>query len=116
MTDLRLRHRKTSALAVFLCGLAFAPLAARGADDAAAKLYQTKCVACHGADGSGNTTVGKTLKLADLRDPEIQKATDAAFTEIITKGKDKMPAYEKTLKPDQIKGLVSYVRSLADRK
>ena len=56
MIDLRLRQHKTSVLALLLWGLASAPLGARAADDAAAKLFQTKCVACHAADGSGNTT------------------------------------------------------------
>src|ERR1041385_2810525 len=99
---------KTLPVVVPLSGIALAPLAAR-ADDASAKLFQAKCIACHAADGGGNTTVGKTLKIKDLRDPEVAKETDAALAEIIAKGKDKMPAYEKTLKPDQIKGLVVYI-------
>jgi cytochrome c6 len=103
-------------MAFVLCSLwVFAQLPAR-ADDAAAKLYQTKCVACHAADGGGNTTVGKALKIADLRDPEVQKQSDADLTMVIAKGKNKMPAYEKTLKPEEIKGLVAYVRSLASKK
>src|ERR1700680_3851049 len=95
---------------VFLLG------ASTRADDAAAKLYQTKCVACHAADGSGNTTVGKTLMIKDLRDPDGQKQSDADLTTIVAKGKNKMPAYEKTLKADEIKGLVAYVRGLAAKK
>jgi mono/diheme cytochrome c family protein len=90
--------------------------AAARADDAAAKLYQTKCVACHAADGSGNTTVGKALMIKDLRDPDVQKQSDADLTAIIAKGKNKMPAYEKTLKPDEITSLVAYVRGLATKK
>ena len=86
------------------------------ADDAAAKLYQSKCAVCHGADGIGNTTLGKALKIKDLHDPEVQNMTDAELTTIITKGKDKMPAYEKALKADEIKGLVAYVRELAKKK
>jgi mono/diheme cytochrome c family protein len=86
------------------------------ADDASAKLYQMKCVACHGADGVGNTTVGKALKITDFHDPDVQKESDADLTTIIAKGKNKMPSYEKTLKPDEIKGLVAYVRELAGKK
>jgi mono/diheme cytochrome c family protein len=88
---------------------------ARAADDATVKLYQSKCAACHGPDGSGNTTVGKALKLKDIRDPEVQKESDADLTTLIAKGKDKMPANEKSLKPDQIKALVGYVRELAKK-
>jgi mono/diheme cytochrome c family protein len=97
------------------CALFFA-VRARAADDATVKLYQTKCAACHGPDGSGNTPVGKTLKIKDVRDPESQKMTDDELTTLIAKGKDKMPANEKTLKPDQIKALVGYVHELAQKK
>ena len=45
-----------------------------------------------------------------------QKQTDAELTGIITNGKNKMPAYGKTLKADDIKGLVAYIRSLAPAK
>jgi mono/diheme cytochrome c family protein len=86
------------------------------ADDVAAKLYQSKCAACHGPDGSGNTPVGKTLKLRDLRDPDVQKQTDADLAQIIAKGKDKMPAYDKSLKPDEIKGLAAFVHELGAKK
>jgi mono/diheme cytochrome c family protein len=85
------------------------------ADDATAKLYGMKCVACHGADGVGNTTVGKALKIKDFHDPDVQKESDADLTTIIAKGKNKMPSYEKTLKPEEIKGLVGYVRELAKK-
>jgi mono/diheme cytochrome c family protein len=34
---------------------------------------------------------------------------------VITAGKGKMPAYGKSLKPDQVKDLVAYIRSLATK-
>jgi len=101
----------------------FAPLAlvlflgvSARADDASAKLYQTKCTACHGADGAGSTPAGKALKIRDFHDPDVQKESDADLTTIIASGKNKMPSYEKTLKPDEIKGLVAYVRELSGKK
>ena len=90
------------------------PLATR-ADDASAKLYQSKCAACHGPDGSGNTPAGKALKVVPFSDPDVQKLSDADLTAIIAKGKNKMPGYEKSLKPDEIKGLVAYVRELGKK-
>ena len=101
--------------AALVIGMTFA-LTARAADEATVKLYQTKCAACHAADGSGNTTVGKALMLKDIRDPEVQKMTDAELTTLFTKGKGKMPANEKALKPEQIKALVEYTRELAQKK
>lgn len=81
------------------------------ADDAAT--YKTKCAACHGADGKGETPMGKKFGLKDLASPEVQKMSDDGLTSIIADGKDKMPSYKKSLKPDEIKGLVAYIRSLA---
>ena len=38
--------------------------------------------------------------------------SDAEVSTIITDGKDKMPPYGKTLKAEDIKGLVAYIRTL----
>jgi mono/diheme cytochrome c family protein len=108
--------RKATLIAVVLAGLMFLYLPAHAADDATVKLYQTKCAACHGPDGSGNTPVGKTLKIKDFSDPDSQKMTDDELTTLIAKGKEKMPANEKTLKPAQIAALVGYVHELAQKK
>jgi mono/diheme cytochrome c family protein len=75
--------------------------------------YKQKCTPCHAADGSGNNVMGKKLNIRDLRSPEVQKMSDAELTEIIAKGKDKMPSYEKTLNAADIAGLVGYIRSIA---
>ena len=48
--------------------------------------------------------------------PEVQNQDDAEMTAIITKGKNKMPAYEKSLKDTQIKDLVAYTRALGKKK
>jgi mono/diheme cytochrome c family protein len=83
--------------------------------DAGAALYKTKCAACHGPDGKGETAIGKANKLRDLGSPEAQAKGDAELTAIIENGKGKMPAYGKSLKPEQIKDLVAYVRSFAKK-
>lgn len=88
-----------------------ASLPVRAQDGAA--LYKTKCVACHGADGKGQTAIGKTNKVRDLGSAEVQKQSDAELTGLIEAGKGKMPAYGKSLKPEQVKELVGYIRSLA---
>jgi cytochrome c6 len=82
------------------------------ADEAGEKLYQAKCAACHGADGKGETAVGKASKIRDLGSAEAQKQGDADLAGIITSGKNKMPGYGKSLKPEQIKDLVTYIRGL----
>ena len=77
--------------------------------------YKTKCVACHAADGSGNTTAGKSLKVRDLRSAEVQKQSDDQLFNLIAKGKGKMPGYEKTLGAEKCKELVAYVRHLGGK-
>jgi len=75
-------------------------------------LYKAKCVACHGPDGKGETAVGKANKIRDLGSADVQAQSDDVIAGIIGSGKGKMPAYGKSLKPDQIKELVAYIRSL----
>src|SRR5713226_6314099 len=59
--------------------------------------YKAKCAVCHAANGSGDTSMGKKMKLRDLRSPEVQKQTDSELSDVIAKGKGKMPAYAKQL-------------------
>jgi mono/diheme cytochrome c family protein len=99
-----------------VCVLLLLAVSARGADEATIKLYQAKCASCHAADGSGTTVVGKALKLRDIRDPEVQKISDADLTTLIAKGKEKMPGIEKSATAEQIKALVAYTRELAQKK
>lgn len=91
------------AVAAALLGLAALPVRAQSAGES---LYKTKCAACHGADGKGETAIGKANKLQDLGSADVQKQSDTQLTEIITNGKNKMPAYGKSMKPEQIKDLV----------
>jgi cytochrome c6 len=108
------RITKVSIGAAALAALAFVSVPAQ-AQDAGAATYKTKCAACHGADGKGETSIGKTNKIRDLSSADVQQQSDADLTGIITTGKGKMPAYGKSLKPDQVKELVTYIRSLAKK-
>jgi cytochrome c6 len=95
-----------------LAGVLLLNVSVGRADDAGQKLYSSKCAACHGPDGKGETAVGKANKLHDLASSDVQKQSDEDLTTIITGGKGKMPAYGKSLKPEQIKALVEYIRTL----
>jgi cytochrome c6 len=77
-----------------------------------ADLFKSKCATCHGADGKGDTAMGKALKLRDLSSADVQKQSDAELTTIITSGKGKMPSYDGKLTKDQIGDVVKYVRTL----
>jgi len=85
------------------------PVFASPADPA---LYKSKCASCHGADGAGQTPVGKSMKVKDLRADAVQKQTDLELTKTISGGKGKMPAYGKQLSTPQIQSLISHIRTL----
>jgi len=74
--------------------------------------FKAKCAMCHGADGKGDTSMGKTMKLRDLGSADVQGQSDADLTGIIANGKGKMPKYDGKLSKDQISDLVKYIRTL----
>jgi mono/diheme cytochrome c family protein len=67
---------------------------------------------CHGADGKGDTGMGKTLKIRDLGSADVQSQSDADLAKIITDGKGKMPKYDGKLTKDQIDDVVKFIRTL----
>jgi mono/diheme cytochrome c family protein len=83
------------------------------ADDNSAALYKQKCASCHGTDGKGDAPAGKSMKVRSFADPDVAKISDDDLAAIIEKGKGKMPSYSKSMKPDEIKAMVAYIRSLA---
>jgi cytochrome c6 len=85
------------------------------AENGAEALYKSKCAACHGPDGSGSA-VGQKLGAHDFHSGVVQKQSDGDLTGIIANGKNKMPSYSKTLKADEIAGLVGYIRSMGAAK
>jgi cytochrome c553 len=80
--------------------------------------WDSLCAKCHGADGKGQTTMGKKLGIKDLTDAKVQSELkdDAAFKTIKegkkdADGKTVMKAYV-TLSDEEIKDLVTFVRGL----
>jgi mono/diheme cytochrome c family protein len=86
------------------------PATLAAADGAA--IYKAKCAMCHGADGGGMTPMGKSMKLRDLRSPEVQKLSDAELTKVTADGKGKMPAYKGKLTDAEISAVVAHMRAL----
>lgn len=82
------------------------------AADSGADVFKSKCAACHGAEGKGDTAMGKGMKLKDLGSDDVQKMSDADLTTVIEKGKKPMPAYEGKLTKEQITDVVKYIRTL----
>lgn len=80
-------------------------------------VYLAKCSHCHGADGSGDTVLGRNLKLLDMRSAEAQKFSDDEMIAIIASGTDRgrMSGFRKKLGPKMVEQLASYVRGLAGK-
>ena len=103
---------KTRSLVILTALALFLSLPAMAAGPDGAAIYKSKCTACHGADGSGQTPVGKSMKIRDLRSPEVQKQTDVQLTDVIAGGKGKMQGYGKTLSTADIQALIAHIRTL----
>ena len=104
---MKLISLRMALVTLLVCGAIAVCSSSAAAQDAAAT-YKAKCAMCHGPDGKG----GK-MGTRDFASAEVKAETDAQLTDIITKGKGKMPSYDGKLKAEDIKGLVAYIRSLA---
>ena len=82
------------------------------AQTGATDTYKSKCLACHGADGLGNTPMGKPLAVKPYNAPDVLKLSNADLTTIIKNGKNNMPAFNGKLTDAQIKDLVAYIHTL----
>lgn len=79
--------------------------------------WDKSCKKCHGAEGKGDTTMGKKLEIKDLTDAKVQASLkdDEMFKAIKEGVKDgdkvRMKAIEG-LSDEEIKAMVAYVRTL----
>lgn len=92
------------------------------ADEAVAANWKKHCTKCHDKDGSGDTKMGKKLKVRDYRDPAVQADMSdeqmmKAMTEgIKEEGKDKFamkPVADK-LSEEEMLSLVALIRTFAN--
>jgi len=79
------------------------------------KVYKAKCAGCHGPDGAASTAAGKAMKARDFCSDEVKKESDADWTDIISKGKNKMPSFSGKISDADIKDVVAYIRSLCKK-
>lgn len=102
-----------TAVAVTLATPAFS------ADEAVLASYKKHCAACHGADGKGQTTMGKKVSCkdysdakvtAEVKDDEALKAVKEGLKD--KAGKELMKPFSAKLSDDEIKALVAHVRTL----
>ena len=79
--------------------------------------WDKNCKSCHGADGKGQTTMGKRAGCKDYTDPKVQEALkdDKAFKSLkegMKEGdKELMKPFAGKLTDDEIKALVAHMRT-----
>jgi cytochrome c553 len=102
---------KVSALAVVLVG----GMSVMAADAKAS--WDKECAKCHGADGKGQTKMGRQSGAKDYTDPKVQAEMDDAKAVTRIKdglkenGKEKMKPYADKFSEDEMKALVAHMRS-----
>lgn len=99
---------RSAVLGVLSLSLAVPAIAQQGGE----ATYKAKCAMCHGADGTGNTPMGKNMKLRSFKSAEDMKATDAELFKQTKDGVGKMQGYAGKLTDAQINDVVTYIRTL----
>ena len=105
----------TVAFVWLVVGVATVAVAASESDPGVVN-FEMHCATCHAPNGSGDTAVGKSIKIPDLRSPAIQSQSDAQLAEIIANGKGAMPPFKSNLSTDEIDALAKHIRQLAKTK
>jgi mono/diheme cytochrome c family protein len=77
-------------------------------------LYGINCQVCHGADGTGNSTLSRFFnpKPFDLTSDAVQKQPDDQIFLVITHGRDPMPGLAENVLPLDRWNVINYVRTL----
>jgi len=81
------------------------------------RIYQYRCVSCHGTTGNGDgpDAIDLGIHPAKFLDPALREETDGALFWKITTGKKPMPDYGRKLSPTDRWNVINYLRTLARR-
>ena len=102
-------------LAMILLACAAGVCSANAAD--VKENWDKNCKSCHGADGKGQTVMGKKAGCKDYTDPKVQEGLkDAEAFKAVKEGlkkdgKDLMKSFAEKLTDDEIKALVAHMRT-----
>jgi cytochrome c553 len=114
-SEMRLRRIMKRILTLSIAIMAVSALSAKAAD--AKANYEKGCAKCHGADGKGETKMGKKSGAKDYTSAKVQDGLkdDAAFKAIKEGYKDKdgkeVMKPSEGLSDDEIKALVAHMRT-----
>jgi cytochrome c553 len=106
---------KTITTLILAGAMTFALEVSLGAE--AIELWGKHCASCHGKDGKGQTKMGAKAGVKDYTDAKVQDAMkdDAAFKAVKEglkeKDKELMKPFAEKLTDDEIKALITYIRT-----
>jgi len=79
------------------------------------ELFRRHCTPCHGKSGKGDGPAAAYLnpRPADLTKAEVVgQLSDEELLDVITNGRRTMPSFRALLKPEELRAVAAYVRSL----
>ena len=107
-------HRPSVCIAVIFGVLGLSHLGSPPASAAdGAVLYDANCVKCHGADGRGDTPVGRALKAASLVEPKWAAEDSAEAVVSAFRANPKHKAVASKVSDDDLRSIAVYLRKLA---
>lgn len=104
-------------------GPAFSDIDPKPASRSPAQLYALRCAACHGTEGRGDGPNAENLPVRPTPHADAQvmslRPDDSLYDAIAGGGwimgkNARMPPFGETLAPDDIRGLVRYIRTLCE--
>jgi cytochrome c553 len=104
-------------ITLIAAAMTLSAIAVYASDAKSKEVYDKECAKCHGADGKGDTKMGKKMGAKDYSNPKVQAEMkdDQAFKAIKEGLKDKdgkvLMKPTEGLSDDEIKALVKYMRT-----
>jgi mono/diheme cytochrome c family protein len=89
------------------------PLSAAAEDSSGDAIYKAECAKCHGADGGGDTPVGKAMKVPSLRDARYASPDAVALIVKNLQTNGKHAAFKSKLSAEQMEAVAHAVQSMA---
>lgn len=104
---------------IALLMLILLPGVSRALEDSA-RIFNTKCAACHGTDGMANTPMGKKMEIPSFASDRIRKLPAAEIQNVILSGgKEKRASHSfgsKGISNEDGAKLAAYVKELGKKR